>query len=250
MRMNYRPLLLTGAWLAAFGVSGFALAQNNQADDKPVDKAKASYVLGWDMASQLPDLVREELDADKMAEAVRARIAGEDMGMGLDQAQAQDISARFMTQIQAKAQRELQAEADKNAKDGAAFLAKNKKAKGVKTTDSGLQYKVVKEGKGKKPGKDDIVQIEYTGTFIDGEEFDASRHHPDPADGTSMPLPVKGVIPGFAEGLQLMREGSEYTFWIPADLAYGEQPGNGFPPNATISFDVKLEAVKADEDAK
>ena len=120
-------------------------------------------------------------------------------------------------------------------------MAKNKSATGEHTTASGLQYKVIKEGIGPRPGANDTAQLEYTGSFLNGEVFDASAKHPDPKGGTSVPIPLANVIPGFREGLQLMQVGGHYKLYIPSTLAYGSQPKNGFPPNATIIFDVTLE---------
>lgn len=120
---------------------------------------------------------------------------------------------------------------------GDEFLAKNKNTPGVKTTASGLQYKVNHEGSGKKPKSTDIVTVQYEGRLIDGTIFDSTaQRNNQPAT-----FPLNGVIPGWTEGLQLMSEGSDYTFYIPAQLAYGEQsPTNAIPANSVLVFDVKL----------
>ena len=120
---------------------------------------------------------------------------------------------------------------------GDEFLAKNKNAPGVKTTASGLQYKVNHEGSGKKPKATDMVTVQYEGRLIDGTIFDSTaQRNNQPAT-----FPLNGVIPGWTEGLQLMSEGSDYTFYIPAQLAYGEQsPTSAIPANSVLVFDVKL----------
>lgn len=120
---------------------------------------------------------------------------------------------------------------------GDEFLAKNKTAPGVTTTASGLQYKVNHEGSGKKPKASDMVTVQYEGRLIDGTVFDSTvQRNNQPAT-----FPLNGVIPGWTEGLQLMSEGSDYTFYIPANLAYGEQsPTSAIPPNSVLIFNVKL----------
>ena len=124
--------------------------------------------------------------------------------------------------------------------DNQAFLVENQKKDGVKTTASGLQYIVVKEGQGKQPKATDIVSVEYTGKLIDGTVFDSTNLH----GGNPIEFPLNQVIAGWTEGLQLMKEGAEYTFFIPSELAYGEQGASGvIPPHSTLIFDVKLVKV-------
>jgi len=134
--------------------------------------------------------------------------------------------------------------AEKNKKEGEAFLEENKKKKGVKTTKSGLQYEVVKKGRGRKPGKNDTVKINYKGLLIDGTEFDSSYKRGEPAS-----FRVNGVIPGWSEALKLMRPGSQYRLYIPSDLGYGERgSGKVIGPNATLIFDAELiEIVKPEK---
>jgi len=124
---------------------------------------------------------------------------------------------------------------DQNKQEGAAFLAENAKKEGVITTASGLQYQILKEGSGLQPNARDSVTVNYKGAFISGEEFDSG-------DGVTFPL--SGVIPGWTEGLQLMKEGAKYRFFIPSDLAYGESgAGQVIGPNMTLVFDVELAKV-------
>ena len=132
----------------------------------------------------------------------------------------------------------------KNLKEGQEFLKKNKKKEGVKTTESGLQYKVIEEGKGDSPGEYDTVKVHYTGTNIDDEVFDSSKKRGKPVE-----FPVDRVIPGWTEGLQLMKEGAKYKFFIPAELAYGKRAprGSDIEPNETLIFEVELLEVKRGE---
>lgn len=235
MKHFLRPTLMAAAAAAALGMTVGANAQGaNQAAPK-VDKTKASYVVGWDLAGQLPPLVRDEVDPAVVANAVKAALEGKKPTIG--EAEAKQVRQEFVTMLRAKAEAQYKTLAAKNKKEGEAFLAKNKAKSGVKTTASGLQYQVIAQGTGPHPGPKDTVEVDYTGSFINGEVFDASAKHKGggPAD-----IPLENVIPGFREGLQLMQVGGHYKLFIPSDLAYGSQPKNGFPPNSTIIFDVKL----------
>jgi FKBP-type peptidyl-prolyl cis-trans isomerase FklB len=133
----------------------------------------------------------------------------------------------------------MKVQGEKNKKEGEAFLAENKKKDGVKTLPSGLQYKVLAEGKGKTPKATDTVTVHYRGTLTDGTEFDSSYKRNQPAS-----FPVNGVIKGWTEALQLMKEGSKWQLFIPASLAYGEPGRPGIPPNSVLIFDVELISVK------
>ena len=125
-------------------------------------------------------------------------------------------------------------------KEGDVFLEENKKKEGVVTLDSGLQYKIIKEGEGEKPSKDDTVSVHYKGTLVDGTKFDSSYDRGQPAE-----FKVGGVIPGWTEALQLMTVGSKWQLCIPSDLAYGErQAGPVIGPNSTLIFEVELLEIK------
>jgi FKBP-type peptidyl-prolyl cis-trans isomerase len=147
----------------------------------------------------------------------------------------------FQAELRVKQAAKRKAEAEKNKKTGAAFLAKNKKQKGVITTKSGLQYQILIAGKGKSPKKTDTVKTHYRGTLIDGTEFDSSYKRNQPAT-----FGVSGVIKGWTEALQLMRVGAKWKLFIPSDLAYGENPRPGSPigPNAVLVFEIELLSIE------
>ena len=139
------------------------------------------------------------------------------------------------TQVQQQQEAQMQAMADANLKAGEAYLADNAKAEGVKTTASGLQYKVLAEGAGTKPSLTDRVSVHYEGRLISGEVFDSSI-----ARGEPVTFPLNGVIPGWSEGVQLMAPGAKYQFTIPSTLAYGPGGTGPIPPNSVLIFDVEL----------
>jgi len=241
MKHFLRPTLTAAALAVALGMTAGVHAQAAKsaapaaAAPAAVDKTKASYVVGWDLASSLPPLVREEVDPATVARALQSALSGQKPTMS--EAEAKQVRDAFVANLQAKAKAEYTQVAAKNQSEGAAFLAKNKTAPGVKTTASGLQYQVISQGTGARPGPNDTVQVNYVGTFVNGETFDDSSKH---EGGGAASIPLAGVIPGFREGMQLMQVGGHYKFFIPANIAYGAQPQNGFPPNSTIIFDVTL----------
>jgi FKBP-type peptidyl-prolyl cis-trans isomerase FklB len=127
-----------------------------------------------------------------------------------------------------------------NAEPNMDYLVDNAKKEGVTVTNSGLQYKVLEEGSGRQPAATDTVEVHYTGTLVDGTKFDSSRDR-----GQTIEFPLNGVIPGWTEGVQLMKEGARYEFTIPSELGYGARGAGGvIPPNATLIFDVELVAIK------
>ncbi|MFI4958397.1 MAG: FKBP-type peptidyl-prolyl cis-trans isomerase N-terminal domain-containing protein [Lysobacterales bacterium] len=234
MKHFLRPTLTAVAMAVALGMTAGVSAQTAGAAGT-VDKAKASYVVGWEIASQVPPIMRDELDPNAVANAVKAALSGQKPTMS--DAEAKQVHDAFMAKIQAKYQVEMTKLGAKNKAEGDAFLAKNKTAPGVKSTASGLQYQVISQGTGARPGPNDTVEINYTGTFVDGTVFDASAKHNPPG---AAKIPLAGVIPGFREGLQLMQTGGHYKLFIPSSLAYGAEPQPPMPPNATLIFDVTL----------
>lgn len=241
MKHFLRPTLTAVALTVALGMTAGAYAQAAKtATAAPVDKAKASYVFGYyKMGESVPPILREEMDPAAVARGLQAALSGQKSTVS--EAEAKQVYEAFMTKVQAKFEAERAQEAAKNKAEGEAFFAKNKTAPGVKTTASGLQYKVITPGNGARPGPNDTVEINYTGSFLDGQVFDSSaKHGPKPAS-----IPVANVIPGFREGLQLMQVGGHYKLFIPASLAYGAEPQPPMPPNATLIFDVTLVKTSA-----
>lgn len=201
--------------------------------------------MGMDIGSSLKQMKDQgaEIDMKVFIEALQASYDGKESKM--TEVQAQEVMMKFLKEQQVKAAEKLQADAKANLEKGEAFLKENTTKEGVKTTASGLQYKITKEGDGKQPKKDDIVVVEYEGRLIDGTVFDSSK-----ANGGPVTFPVSQVIPGWAEGIQLLKEGSEATFYIPSKLAYRDQvmPGGKIGPNSTLVFDVKLVKIGKPED--
>lgn len=211
-----------------------ATPAGDQVAGLPSEKDRISYMVGMDLARSL-EPVKDEIDFETVAKAVKTGLAGGKYLMTDEQ--AQKVREAFTAKLQAKQIADMMAKAKKNATDGAAFLAANAKKPNIKTTETGLQYEVLSEGKGAKPKATDVVQVNYKGSLLDGTVFDDSSQHGGPAT-----IPLAQVVPGWREGIALMPAGSKYRFWIPAALGYGEQgtPGGPIPPNATLVFDVEL----------
>jgi len=243
-----KPMVAPAARPGAAPVAPAAPAANPAVDTKAIDakfkteKEKFSYIVGMDVARSLGQ-VKEEIDVATVIQALQAALKGEKTT--LTEPEAMAVRQEFMEKLRGRQAAKMKEEADKNQKEGDAFLAKNKDKSGVKVTATGLQYEVVKQGSGAKPKATDTVKVEYTGTKIDGTKFDASADH-----GGSATFPLNQVVPGWTEGLQLMPVGSEYKFYIPAKLGYGEHGPATIGPNATLVFDVKLLSIEAPAAAK
>jgi FKBP-type peptidyl-prolyl cis-trans isomerase FklB len=151
----------------------------------------------------------------------------------------QVVMDEFQSDMQMRQMANMKALAEKNKAAGDAFLAENKSKEGVVTLPSGLQYKVLTEGKGATPKASQTVSANYRGTFIDGKEFDNSASHGGPAQ-----FKVSEVIPAWGEALQKMKVGSKWMVWAPANLAYGEHGSRGIPPNSTLVFEIELLGIK------
>jgi len=199
---------------------------------------KLSYALGLGIGHQLLQMNAEGLNIDDFAQAIKDVMTGGELKM--KDAEAQQIVQQFFAEQEA-IQQAANAEKGKAAKtEGEQFLAENAKKEGVKTTASGLQYQVLREGNGKQPKATDQVECHYEGTLIDGTKFDSSYDR-----GQTATFPLNQVIAGWTEGLQLLHEGAKYRFFIPYQLAYGERgAGASIPPYAAVIFDVELVAVK------
>ena len=199
------------------------------------DVQKASYLLGTGVGGQFNQMKAEgmELDQEALIKGLQAALASEPLPISPEEANA--IMQKYQTEQMARVTAIQQEAAKTNQEKGKAFLEENKAKEGVKTTASGLQYSVKTEGTGKRPAVGDIVTVHYEGKLIDGTVFDSSIKRGEPAV-----FKLDQVIKGWSEGLQLMKEGGEYTLYIPAELAYGPEGTPGIPPNAVLVFDVKL----------
>ena len=202
-----------------------------------IDKVSYSFGLqvGFNFTRQNEALKKQnvQINTDAMMAGVKDAIAGKPQ---LTTDQVRQTLAAFEKDMTQK----VQATAQKNTSDGEKFLAENKKKEGVKTTASGLQYKVIKEGSGPQPKETDTVTVNYRGTLIDGTEFDSSYKR-----GQAATFPVNGVIKGWTEALQLMKVGSKYQLFIPPNLAYAErQMGPDIGPNSTLTFEVELVGIQ------
>ena len=190
---------------------------------------KKSYALGCDIGNNLKSMGLSTVDKESFAQGVIDAMNG---SISLSQAEIQQQFALLNAEIEAGAKKAMSEELQK----GREFLAVNKKKEGVVETPSGLQYKVVKMGDGRKPKATDTVRVHYHGTLIDGTVFDSSVQRGEPAV-----FGLQQVIAGWTEGLQLMQEGAKYRFFIPYRLAYGEGgAGQMIPPYAALIFDVEL----------
>jgi FKBP-type peptidyl-prolyl cis-trans isomerase FklB len=191
-------------------------------------KDKVSYSIGMNIGFNLSKQ-KVDINPEILAAGIKDALAGKPQ---LTQDQVKEVMTQFEKDME---QKQKQA-GEKNKADGTKFLEDNKKKPGVKTTASGLEYKVEKEGTGAQPKPTDMVTVNYRGTLIDGTEFDSSYKRGQPAT-----FPVNGVIKGWTEALQLMKVGSKYQVVVPSNLAYGERavsPEIG--PNATLVFEVEL----------
>jgi FKBP-type peptidyl-prolyl cis-trans isomerase FklB len=205
-------------------------------------KDKVSYSIGLNIGRNLAnDLKKQSIDIDPnlLTKGIQDALAGA-KPLLTDQ-EIQETMVAFQKEMMAK----WEEIGKKNKAEGEAFLAENKKKEGVKTLPSGLQYKVIKAGAGKKPKADDTVTVNYQGTLINGAEFDSSYKRGQPAT-----FRVSGVMPGWGEALQLMGEGAKWQLFIPSNLAYGERGTSGIiGPNATLIFEIELVSIqpKAEE---
>lgn len=229
--------------IALFCIALFTVscAENSEKKDesKYTDDQKASYYIGLSIAQNMKQ-EGFKVDADLLAQAIKEEMDGKEKLLPAEEMNT--FMQTFMQKQQDKKQVEAGSQAVENKKKGQEFLAKNKSNPKVKTTASGLQYEVLQEGDGKtKPKASDVVAVKYTGKLLDGTVFDST----DKNGGEPMDINLGAVIKGWTEGIQLMSKGSKYKFYIPSDLAYGDQgAGGAIPGGSTIIFDVELASIK------
>jgi FKBP-type peptidyl-prolyl cis-trans isomerase FklB len=203
-------------------------------------KDKVSYAIGLDVGNAMKKQ-SIDIDTDIFVKGLKDALSGGKKLMTDDE--IRETMTAFSREMADKQKETMKKVAEKNKQEGDAFLAENKKKEGVKTLPSGLQYKVITEGTGKTPQAADTVTVNYRGTLMDGTEFDSSFKRGQPAS-----FPVNGVIKGWTEALQLMKEGAKWQLFIPTDLAYGDKGAGGtIGPNAVLIFDVELISIKEAE---
>jgi FKBP-type peptidyl-prolyl cis-trans isomerase FklB len=220
---------------AAVALSGTAFAAD--APELKSDKEKLSYSIGMDIGGKLKQQ-SIDVDPELLAKGLKDSFGGGKTILTEDE--ARQALMEFQQRQMAKQAETMRILGEKNKAVGEKFLAENAKKEGVKTLPSGLQYKEITPGKGKSPKSTDTVTTNYRGTLIDGTEFDSSYKRGQPAT-----FPVTGVIPGWTEALQLMKEGAKWELYLPSNLAYGERgAGKEIGPNATLIFEVELISVQ------
>lgn len=243
--MFTKRLLVVGLMAATAGLIGC----NKKEEVKPVDDSaklatleqKANYIIGQRLAKNLQDGgLAIEPDSFSLAltdvrDGKESRISEEEM---------QKIMQEVQQKAMAKQEEEQKKQSEANIAAGQKYLEENKAKEGVTVTASGLQYKVITEGKGAKPKATDTVTVNYTGKLIDGTVFDSSEKNGGPVS-----FPLDGVIAGWTEGLQLMPQGSKWEIVIPSELAYGAGGQGPIPPSSTLIFEVELLEIKAAEAA-
>lgn len=228
-------------WILALAVAFLtgAIAAQDAADLK-TQKEKFSYALGMQMGA---DFRKQNLDLDAatFAKALAESFSGAKTMLTEEEMRAVLANAKEEYQKKQAALREEKAEA--MLREGEKFLAENKNKEGVVTLPTGLQYKILTQGKGDKPEINDKVVCNYRGTLLDGTEFDSSAKHNGPGI-----FPVRGVIKGWQQALLMMPAGSKWQLFVPPHLAYGHDGGGHMvPPNATLIFDLELVSVKESE---
>lgn len=204
-------------------------------DKKPKldnDKNKGSYSIGIQIGRMLKSQ-NADVDLKALAAGIEDTLADKEPQLKQEEMQA------ALQAMQEVAMKKATEDAAKNEKEGEDYLVKNKSNPNVKTTESGLQYEVLKEGDGPSPKATDVVKVHYTGTLISGKKFDSSVDRGQPIE-----FPVNGVIPGWTEALQLMKTGAKYKLFIPSKLAYGPRGNGEIPPNSVLIFEVELLEVK------
>jgi UDP-GlcNAc:undecaprenyl-phosphate/decaprenyl-phosphate GlcNAc-1-phosphate transferase len=236
--MERRTMKLTVTWIMILGLTFLAVPVNAQ-DQAPLknDKEKLSYALGMDFGNQLKKQTIE-IDPSLFAKGLNDLLSGGKTLM--TEEEGRTAVANLQAEMKRKAAEARKADGESNQKGGEAFLAQNKSREGVVTLPSGLQYKILKAGEGKKPVDGETVEVHYRGTLLDGKEFDSSYSRGQPTT-----FQINSVIPGWTEALKLMPVGSKWQLFIPPQLAYGERgAGANIGPNATLIFEVELLAIK------
>ncbi len=232
MKRTFLSLTLSMLLLAPLS----ALAAGSGSAKTPASNWSETDRLSYVFGTKIGEVSKDNelpIDIKILSQGLNDVVGGKDLA--ITQAEISATMSRFQKKVMAKRKADLETKRAANAKEGKKFLAENKTKKGVKTTASGLQYKVIKKGSGPKPTAADRVSVNYRGKLIDGTEFDSSYKRKKPAE-----FALKKVIKGWTEGLQLMNVGSKYELYIPAGLAYGHNGPPVIGPEKTLIFEVEL----------
>lgn len=224
--MNAKNLFLTLA-VASLGLASCCNSNTQTSVSMKNEKDSASFYMGCFYGRNMAQSGMQDLDMNAVIAGMNAALQKKDIPSDMD-------IRMFLNKY---AQKAMMAKAELALKDGQKFLEENAKKDGVKTTESGLQYKIEKEGTGAMPADTNVVRVHYKGTLLNGTEFDSSYKRGEPAE-----FPVNRVIKGWTEALKMMPVGSKWTLYIPSNLAYGQMGTQGGPigPNETLIFEVEL----------
>ena len=242
-------IILTALLLAGFSNVSFAQKKNKKKEKEQVIEQRViqepvqlstfmdtvSYIIGWDLGQNLK-IIHQDLRLEPLREAFTKSFNDEEGRF--TQEKNDSIMQIFENQLLKKDEMNNAALIGENKAAGSAFLAKNKEMEGVVELPSGLQYKVLAEGSGNSPQATDKVTVHYKGMLLDGTVFDSSYDR-----GESISFPLNGVIPGWTEGLQLMKTGGKSILYIPPELGYGDREIGPIPPGSTLIFEVELISI-------
>jgi FKBP-type peptidyl-prolyl cis-trans isomerase len=229
---------LKTTWALFIAIGLISTACSQEKTELETVKEKASYAIGQQISGSLVR-VAPEIDEASLIQGIKDTLAKKPPL--IDNQAAAEALKEYNEVLQKAATDRVNAEAESNLKAANEFLEKNKLKEGVTVTESGLQYEMLQLGEGANPVETDVVKVHYRGTLLDGTEFDSSLSRGEPAT-----FPLKQVIPGWTEGIQLMKPGAKYMFYLPPALAYGPQgAGNTIGPNSLLIFEVELLGIEA-----
>ena len=233
-------LIILSCFLLAASTHLFA-ADVKQAPE--TQKEKESYSIGYQVGLKIrtDDI---DVDFEKLTQGLRTGIDGKEPL--LSQEEIKELIAALTEKKRQTVMRKIQEQIVKNAEESKTFLAENGKKEGVRITESGLQYRILKEGKGMTPKVEDFVKVHYRGTLTDGREFDNSY-----SKGAPQTVQADGVIKGWTEALQMMKVGSKWEIFVPPHLAYGRRGfGEKIPPNSVLLFEIELLSIEKEEETE
>ncbi len=232
-------IILTAFLMASFSNVSFAQKKSKKKKKEQVQLATfmdtVSYIIGWDLGQNLK-IIHDDLKVEPLLEALTKSFSDEESLF--TQGENDSIMQIFENQLLKKDKMNNATLISENKAAGSAFLAKNKEIEAVVELPSGLQYKVLNEGSGNSPLATDKVTVHYKGMLLDGTVFDSSYER-----GESISFPLNGVIPGWTEGLQLMKTGGKSILYIPPELGYGDRDMGPIPPGSTLIFEVELISI-------